>query len=314
MDNLIYCLNATVPIFLTLMLGYFFRRIGMFDAAFVSKMNGFVFKASLPALVFIDLCNTDFASAWNTKFVVFCFLATLLSITISFIVSYLIKASDIQGEFIQASYRSSAAILGIAVIQNIYGNSGMGPLMIIASVPLYNIMAVVVLSFFHPDSQGINREQIRKTLIGIAKNPIILGILAGMIWSLLKIPLPTFAHTTINNLAKTATPLGLMAMGGALEFNKLFSRIKPAIICCFLKLIGFEILFLPIAILLGFSGSELVAIIIMLGSATTVSCHIMAKNIGHEGVFTSSVVMITTLLSSFTLTLWLFICRTLGII
>ena len=59
---------------------------------------------------------------------------------------------------------------------------------------------------------------------------------------------------------------------------------------------------------------QLVAILVMLGSATTVSCYVMARNMGHEGVLTSSVVMLTTMLSAFTLTGWLYILRSLGLI
>lgn len=314
MENLVFCLNATLPIFFTLMLGLFFRRIGLFDDTFVSRLNKFVFNAALPALLFLDIAESDFCSVWNTKFVFFCFLATLLSIGISTCISYLLKPRSIQGEFIQASYRSSAAILGIAIIQNLYGNSGMAPLMIIGSVPLYNAMAVTTLSLFAPGSEKLDSKKILKTLKGIATNPIILGILAGMLWSLLRLPLPAILKTTVNNLGKTATPLGLMAMGGALKFGKAFSRPKPLIICTFLKLVGYEAIFLPIAILLGFSHDMLIAIIIMLGSATTVSCYIMAKNMNYDGDFTSGVVMCTTLLSSFTMTIWLYICKSLGLI
>ena len=118
-------------------------------------------------------------------------------------------------------------------------------------------------------------------------------------------------ETSLNNLGKTATPLGLMAMGGALKFGKAFARPKPLIACTFLKLAGYEAVFLPIAVMLGFSHDMLVAIIIMLGSATTVSCYIMAKNMNYDGDFTSGVVMTTTLFSSFTMTIWLYICRSL---
>ena len=105
-----------------------------------------------------------------------------------------------------------------------------------------------------------------------------------------------------------------MAMGGALKFGKAFARPKPLITCSFLKLVGYEAVFLPLAVLLGFSHDMLVAIIIMLGSATTVSCYIMAKNMDYDGDFTSGVVMTTTLLSSFTMTIWLYICKSLGLI
>jgi len=52
----------------------------------------------------------------------------------------------------------------------------------------------------------------------------------------------------------------------------------------------------------------------MLGSATTVSSYVMAKNMGHEGVLTASTVMLTTMFSAFTLTGWLYILKTLGIV
>ena len=314
MDNLIFCLNVTVPIFLTLLLGYFFRRIGLFDEAFVNRMNKFVFVIPLPVLLFQDIAKIDIYEAWDSKMVIFCFLITSVSIIISVLLSRLLHPSDIRGEFIQASYRSSAAILGIAIIQNLYGNAGMAPLMIIGSVPLYNVMAVTTLSLFAPGDGKLDTAKLIKTLKGIATNPIILGILTGTIWSLLHLPMPTILDTAVNNLGKTATPLGLMAMGGALKFGKAFARPKPLIACTFLKLVGYEAVFLPLAVLLGFSHDMLVAIIIMLGSATTVSCYIMAKNMDYDGDFTSGVVMTTTLLSSFTMTIWLYICKSLGLI
>ena len=115
MENLIFCLNATIPIFFTLLLGYFFRRIGLFDDAFVSRMNKFVFVAALPVLLFQDIAQVDIYKVWDLKMVIFCFVITSLSITISVLLSLFLHPSDIRGEFIQASYRSSAAILGIAV-------------------------------------------------------------------------------------------------------------------------------------------------------------------------------------------------------
>lgn len=190
----------------------------------------------------------------------------------------------------------------------------MAPLMIIGSVPLYNVMAVITLSLFAPGGGKLDTTKLIRTLKGIATNPIILGILTGMVWSLLHLPMPTILNTAVDNLGKTATPLGLMAMGGALKFGKAFARPKPLIACSFLKLVGYEAVFLPLAVLLGFSHDMLVAIIIMLGSATTVSCYIMAKNMDYDGDFTSGVVMTTTLLSSFTMTIWLYICKSLGLI
>ena len=109
-------------------------------------------------LLFSDLATVDFEEVWNIRFVIFCFIVTFISIAIVSGISFLWKDRTIQGEFIQSSYRSSAALLGIAFIQNVYGNAGMAPLMIIGSVPLYNVMAVVVLSFFQPERKAWIRK------------------------------------------------------------------------------------------------------------------------------------------------------------
>lgn len=314
MDNLIFSLNATVPVFLMMALGLVFRKIGWIDDVFASKMNKFVFLVPLPVLVFEDLATVDFSEVWDLKFVLFCFGATLVGIGIAAAVSFLWKDKSIQGEFVQASYRSSAALLGIAFIQNIYGDAGMAPLMIIGSVPLYNVMAVVVLSFFQPERKRLDKEMWKETLKGIVMNPIIIGIAAGIIWSVLKIPMPSIMEKTVSSVSAVATPLGLMAMGAAFDIRKAFAKAKPAAVATVMKLVGFAAVFLPMAVMLGFRREELVALLVMLGSATAVSCFVMAKNMGHEGVLTSSVVMLTTLFSAFTLTGWLYVLRSMGMV
>ena len=314
MENLIFSLNATIPIFLMMVLGVFFRKTGLLKENMINGLNQFVFKATLPVLLFGDLAKQDFAEAWNGKFVAFCFVVTLVSISLVALMSMALKDKSQRGEFIQGAYRSSAAILGIAFITNIYGNSGMAPLMIIGSVPLYNIMAVVVLSFTKPGQNGMSPELIKKTLKGIATNPIILGILAGALWSVLRLPMPTILTKTVSSLGGLTTPLGLMAMGAAFNWSEAKSGMGPAFAASFMKLIGLCTLFLPGAVLLGFREAELIAILVMLGSSTTVSSYVMARNMGHSGVLSSSIVAITTLGSAFSLTFWLYVLKTLALI
>lgn len=314
MDNLIFSLNATIPIFLLMVLGVFFRKVGLLKENMINGLNQFVFKATLPVLLFGDLAKQDFSKAWDGKFVAFCFMATLLSISLVALMSMALKDKSQRGEFIQGAYRSSAAILGIAFITNIYGNSGMAPLMIIGSVPLYNIMAVVVLSVFKPGNNSFDKALVKKTLKGIATNPIIIGIVAGFVWSALKLPMPTILHKVVSNVGATATPMGLMSMGATFELRKATSKMKPTIVAVFMKLVGFCAVFLPVAAVLGFRNEELIAILVMLGSATTVSCFVMARNMGHEGTLSSGVIMMTTLLSAFTLTMWLDVLRSFGLV
>lgn len=314
MENLIFSLNATIPIFLMMLLGMLFRKLGWMDEVFAAKMNKFVFLVPLPVLLFEQLATVDFSEVWDIKFILFCFVVTAISITISTLVSLLWKDRSIKGEFIQATYRSSAALLGIAFIQNIYGTVGMAPLMIIGSVPLYNIMAVVVLSVFKPGNNSFDKALVKKTLKGIATNPIIIGIVAGFVWSALKLPMPSILHKTVSSIGATATPMGLMSMGATFEMKKATSKMKPTLVAVFMKLVGFCAIFLPMAALLGFRNEEMIAILVMLGSATTVSCFVMARNMGHGGTLSSGVIMMTTLLSAFTLTMWLDVLRSFGLV
>ena len=314
MENLIFSLNATIPIFLMMLLGMLFRKLGWMDEVFAAKMNKFVFLVPLPVLLFEQLATVDFSEVWDIKFILFCFVVTAISITISTLISLLWKDRSVKGEFIQATYRSSAALLGIAFIQNIYGTVGMAPLMIIGSVPLYNIMAVVVLSVFKPGNNSFDKELVKKTLKGIATNPIIIGIVAGFVWSALKLPMSTILHKVVSNVGATATPMGLMSMGATFELRKATSKMKPTIVAVFMKLVGFCAVFLPVAAVLGFRNEELIAILVMLGSATTVSSFVMARNMGHEGTLSSGVIMMTTLLSAFTLTMWLDVLRSFGLV
>ena len=314
MENLIFSLNATVPVFLMMLLGMLFRKLGWIDEAFASKMNQFVFLVPLPVLVFHDLAAADIGDVWNFRFVAFCFLVTAASIAICAVLSCFLKEKSQRGEFIQASYRSSAALLGIALTTNIYGDAGLVPLMIIGSVPLYNIMAVVVLSLTSPAKDAPKKGLWKSTLKGIVTNPIILGIAAGLLWSVLRLPFPPILEKTVSSLGDLAAPLGLIAMGATFRLDKAVGQAKPAVAASLIKLVGFCVLFLPLAVRMGFREEELVAILIMLGSATTVSCYVMAKNMGHEGTLTSSAVMLTTLFSAFTITGWLFLLKSLGLL
>ena len=315
MEHLIFSLNATIPIFLTMVMGYLFKQCRMIDEPFVKVLNKFNFQVTLPVMLFEDLAGADFASVWDGKYVLFCFCVTFVSIfAIWGISSLFLKEKDMVGEFTQGCYRSSAAVLGLAFIQNIYGTSLMAPLMIIGTVPLYNVMAVVILSFTGPGEHKLNKEGLKKSIVGIAKNPIIISIVLGIAVSLMHVEFPYIVDKTIHNFSVIASPLALIGLGAGFEGRKAVKKIRLTAVCTAVKLLLLPALFLPFALWMGFTGEMLVAILVMLGSATTPSCYIMAKNMGHEGVLTSGTVVATTFFSSVSLTFWIFMLKYIGMI
>lgn len=314
-ENLLFSLNASMPIVLLMIFGYICRKVDLLDDHTTSKLNKFTFKAALPALLFKDLSTADFRAVWDGEMVGFCVIVTILSVAIAVVYSLFHKDKAERGEIIQASYRSSAAVLGIAFVNNIYGESLMAALMIVGTVPIYNIIAVAVLAATSPDKKGESKKMLfLDTLKGVVSNPIIIGIAVGILWSLIKIPQPAIMSKTVGYMANMATPLSLIALGASFKVEEAKSKVGVTVGICFIKLILFCGIFLPIAINMGFRGEKLVAVLVMLGSATTGSCFVMVKNFGHKGTITAFAVMLTTICSAFTLTLWLFLLRSKGYI
>ena len=301
-----FSLNATLPVFLVMVIGWALGQKGFLPKQFCTVADKLVFKVTLPVMLFCDMATLDLAHSFDAKFVLFCFAIVVIWV----LARRLLKDKTLVGEFVQASYRSSAAILGVAFIQNIYGTSGMAPLMILGSVPLFNIFAVLILMLESPQQRGIPTP--KQLLRGVATNPILLGIVSGTVYALLPFTLPQIATKTISSIASLTTPLSLLSIGASFEGTKAIKKLGPTLAAAFIKTVGLAAVFLPCAVALGFRNEELVALLIMLGSPTTPSAYVMSRNMGHEGVLTSSCIALTTLLSALTLTGWIFVLRSGG--
>jgi len=288
----------------------------MLNDNFVTVANKFNFKVTLPFMLFKDIAGVDIKAVFDIKYVLFCAIVSTICFWVVWgTAKLLVRDKTIRGAFVQSSFRGSAAVMGLAFIQNIYGSSAMGPLMIVSAVPLYNIFSVIVLTFEANDSTGIDKKaKIRQAGINICKNPIILSILAGLIVGLLGIQFPTLVNKTVSNVAQMATPLALITIGAGFEGRKALAKIAPTMASSMIKLVLQPLVFLPVAAWMGFSGEKMIAILIMLASPTTPSCYIMAKSMNNDEVLTASVIVTTTLMAAFTLTGWIFLLKTLGYI
>lgn len=314
MSDFIFSLNVTIPIFIVILLGWVLKQIGMFPVEFTKAADKYVFKVALPLLLFKDISSAHIQDVFQMKFVLFCMVTTtIMFFGIWFLASVFMKDKSMIGAFSQAAARGSAAVLGIAFVENIYGNTELAALMIVSAVPLYNIYSVIILTFCSNERDN-NKSVIREAFINIVKNPIIIAIFIGLIFALFKISVPEIPMKAITSVSATATPLALLVIGAGFEGRKALAKLKPALTATFIKLIGLPALFFPVSLALGFRNSELVSILVMLGSPTTVTCYIMAKNMGNDSVLTSSIVVLATLFSSVSLTMWVFILKSNGFI
>lgn len=314
MEDFFYSINVTLPIFLVMVVGWAMKQKGMLNDNFVSVANRFNFSVTLPVMVFRDIAAVDIAGTFDLIYVLFCAVSSSICFWMIWGGTKLfLKDQPMRGAFVQASFRSSAAVMGLAFIENIYGSSAMGPMMIIGAVPLYNIYSVIVLAF-EGRNEGTGLSKVRQAAIGIVKNPIIIAIFLGIAVALLGIEFPTVIDKTTDNIARMATPLALIAMGAGFEGKEALKKIKPTLWASGIKLILQPLVFIPVAVMMGFTGEKLIAILIMLAAPATPSCYIMAKNMNNDGELTASIVVMTTLLAAFTLTGWIYLLKTLGMI
>ncbi len=274
-----------------------------------------MFRVLLPVLLFRDIAAGRITEQFDARFFLFCAGTTVLYFFAIWLgAARLLPDKGMVGAFTQGAFRGSQAVLGVAFVQNLYGDVGLVPLMIVATVPLYNIFSVLVLSVTAPQADRNQNGLAARTLRGIITNPIILGILAGLPFSLLQIDFPPMLAKGLDMLAGCATPLALLSIGAGFEGAKAIQKLGPTCAAVFIKLIGLPALFLPAAAQLGFTGPAMVALVILYAAPSTVTGYIMSKNMGGDHVLSSSIIVLSTALSAVTLTVILFILRSCGLI
>ena len=231
MSDFIFSINVTFPIFLVMVIGWVLHQIGMLDEHFVTVANKFNFRVTLPFMLFRDIAAVDIREVFDLKFVLFCALVSTMCFWVIWgLTKVFLKDKTMRGAFVQSSFRSSAAVMGLAFISNIYGSSAMGPLMIIGAVPLYNVYSVIVLTFeANDDGAEKNTGKIKEACVNIAKNPIIISIVLGLIAALFGVHFPVIVDKTINSVAQLATPLALIVLGAGFEGRKALAKIKPTL-------------------------------------------------------------------------------------
>lgn len=315
MDSFLYSLNATVPIFLVMVLGWFLKRRGLLNEEFDKVGNKLVFHVALPVSLFCSVSATDFSVFADVRLVSYCIGACLGAFFLSWLLAVvLVRPRASRGSFVQGASRGNVAILGMAFIQNMYdGQSGAMPLVLAVSVTIYNVASVLLLSFYDSEAEHTAQKgYLRSAVLGVAKNPLIRGIALGLLASAVGLQLPAVAGKTLSSVAALSTPLALVVLGSGFDFSQARKKLGLTLGSSFLKLVAVPALCLPVAIFLGFRGITLASLLIMSGASSAVSSYIMAKNMNNDAVLASSVVAVTTVGSSFTLTFWIFLLRLLG--
>lgn len=149
MENFIISINTSLPVFIIVFLGIILKKINFIDENFISKANLIVFNVSLPSLIFIKISAANFKSVFSsTEIIIACSITFVFFLVSWFIADFSIKNGKTKGAFIQGSFRSNVAIIGLALANNLFGSAGVarGAILISFLMPLYTVLSVLALT------------------------------------------------------------------------------------------------------------------------------------------------------------------------
>lgn len=304
MENLIISLNVVLPLFLLIALGYVLKKLRMYDGNSLNTINKLVFKVFLPVYLFHSICSSDLSAAFDIKVIAFAVLSLLIwFLLLMLLVPRFEKANAKRGVMIQGMFRSNFVLFGLPVAVSLCGEDKIGTTSLLLGiiVPIYNVLAVTTLELFRG-----GKPNVKKILVGIAKNPLIIASILGVGVYLLNIELPYAIEKTVVDIGKVATPLALIALGGGFEFSKVKGDFKQLMVTVAGRLVISPLLTVTAAILFGFRDEILVPILLMSGAPTAVSSYTMAQQMGGDADLAGEIVVFTTGISILTIFLWVF--------
>lgn len=304
-------LNAVVPLFLLVGLGWFCARRGMIAGETQKQMNHIVFTVFMSVLLFKNLYVTSIGEALRPRLLAYSVVSVLIVWSLSFLLVRRIEPDcRKRGVMIQGMFRSNFVLMGLPLITTLFGEEhvGMASVAIAVVVPTFNVLAVVTL-----ESCREGKTSVWRVLAGIFKNPLLLGSLAGLCALLFNIKLPVMLESAVNSMAAVATPLALFVLGASFQTGAVRQNIKQLTLVLSTKLFLMPVFVIGVGALLGFRGAELGTLMAISASPTAVASYTMAESMGGDGDLAAEIVIFGTLLSCVTLFLWTFGLRTAGL-
>lgn len=309
-SNLVVSIQAVLPIFILIALGMLVRKVGLINSEENRRMNRMVFLVFFSSLVFNNIYKNDIGEILEPRLMLFGALGVLGSFILSFVfVVNIEKDNRKRGALIQAIFRSNFVILGMPITLNICGegNSAITAMMIAVVVPIYNLLAVIVLEIFRG-----GRIEPKHIVVQLFKNPLLDGALIGILFKLLNFRFPYVLEDLIGDMAAVATPMALVILGISFEFNQIKECGKDLWIAVVGRLIVIPAIMLTLGALLGFRGPEFVCIIGIFAAPTAVASYTMAVSMDSDGVLAGNAVIMSSLLSCLTMFGWIFLFKSLG--
>ena len=312
-DNIVFTANIVAPVFLIIAVGYFAKKRNIINEVFVDVTSKFVFQISLPVFIFLEISTLDLSQVFNVEQIIFITSATFISYLLIWIGTIpFIKNPEDKSAFIQGAFRGNYAIVGLALISNLFGDDALGraTLLLAFLLPVYNVLAVIVLTV--PKHKG--KINFKSMLAEILFNPLVLAVIFALPFSYYKLKLPEMFVTTGTYFADIALPLALVGIGGSLNIENLKRASTLAFSSSIIKIVVLPLLSTLIAVFLGYRNDDLGIMFIVFACPTAIASFVMADVMGANSKLAGNIIMITTLGSVFTIAIGILLLKSFGLI
>ena len=314
MGNFVVALNAVAPLLLFMLVGLFARHAFHFTDKSVSTFNKLLFGLFLPSTMFSSVYFTKAETMAAPAFIAYGFCSVLAVAFLAYlVVTHFVKDDKKRGAMIQAIYRSNFILLGVPLVENIYGPEAVAVPMLLAAfvVPLYNVLAVIILETFRG---GKSTLTFKKLVKGVLTNPMIVGALLGLFCRLLPFPLPAMVVKCVKQMAATTTPLALVILGISFTVQAGLGELRYLVITIFSRLVLAPLLVVGVAIALGLRGVELATLIGMAATPCAVASFAMAQQMDSDGQLAGNCVIFSTAISFVTMFFWILAVQSMGLL
>jgi malonate transporter and related proteins len=293
-------ISVIFPIFIILSVGYLSLRLNMLNTTHVQAIIQFIIKVSLPAFLLYALSTRSFDEIWQMPY----FLGYLLGSLILFFSAYTLYRRFFKLPRHQAaviglgSSMSNTGFIGTAVLTLLIAQAAVPYLamtLVIENIILLSLMLILIES---SDQQDKTLSTIiLSTLQNLAKNPIILSIILGLICSVYTVQWPVSLELPLKSLAFTASPLAIFVIGASLATLTIKDLSKDVLIVCTIKLLIMPIVVTSIIYIMPGSTAKMAYAALILSAlpmATAFGIYGQLNGIAEQSVAS---VMLSTLLS-----------------
>lgn len=293
-------LSVTLPTFGWVLLGAVLARLGWLSPGLIDGFSRLAFRTALPLLLALGAAEVNLGALGGATYLLAGVLATLITLGAAWCWGRWRGLSlPEQGVFAQAAFRSNLAIVGIALCHAAFGEEGLrlAALPVALLTALYNVLAVWLLQHTlggDPSLTGVLR--------GLLRNPLLLGIAAGLLVSVSGLTLPPQAASVESLLSKGFLPLMLVAIGGSLRLSALRNAGRLTWEATLWRLVAGPLIGVGIALLLGVRDEPLGVLFLLLASPVAAASFVMVVALRGPGTLAANIVVLTTLLSALSIT------------